>query len=850
MCRITVLLTLLATVAADEPVFDYHSVRGRQSRVAADGRYEGEHLELHGTSRIQGMKHYGSGWSGDAHLLWDGVEGESMSSSFTVPETGRYALLVALTVAPDYGIFEFQLDDRILRKQIDLYARKVALFPVIRFDDMSLEKGEHTIRFTLTGGNEKAVRFRTTRFLLGVDYLQLRRLDPPVSPESKNSQKEVKTTALSQSSLQNALREHCWSCHGADDPEGGLNLTKLNAPEKLLQNIKLTRSIRNAVARFEMPPRDAPAPSDQRRASIVAALDSVIDDYLTAHATETPVVMRRLNRFEYNNAVRDLLQLNGDIYPLPEKTIRADRPYFDPASGHFPAVIQVGNRTLGKNQVERQILTGVSPFSIDLQAEGGFNNRGAQLSVSPLLLETFLRLGQSIVNSPEFDDYCRLTPTLFGAPAAPDQFSAAARQRLGPFLQKAFRGRVTADVLERYTDFFNAQIASGQSFSRAMKAVVAAVLASPRFIYLSETSGDSLPLTELASRLSFFLWSTIPDEELMQTALDGSLRQAEVLERQVTRMLEDPRCQALSLNFARQWLRLDQLITAVPDFDRYERYYSRIGCEQWKFGLQTMIEPLLLFESILVEDRSIMLLVDSRYSYRSDELQSWYRDEIPFSDRQNRNRFNTNQQAFRRRELSTRREGGVITSAATLTMTSAPLRTSPIVRGSWVATVIFNQPPPPPPDDVPPIEADEQEIAAKGLTLRERLMQHQVNQSCAACHSKIDPLGFALENFDAVGRWRDSYPAGLKIDASGTLFGTEKFSDVTSLKDAILRNPEWFVRAFSEHLLSYALGRELEIGDRPAVDQIVSRALADRGQFSTIVREIVRSPAFRTYVRQ
>ena len=129
-------------------------------------------------------------------------------------------------------------------------------------------------------------------------------------------------------------------------------------------------------------------------------------------------------------------------------------------------------------------------------------------------------------------------------------------------------------------------------------------------------------------------------------------------------------------------------------------------------------------------------------------------------------------------------------------------------------------------------------------------MQHQVNQSCAACHSKIDPLGFALENFDAVGRWRNTYHSGLKIDASGTLFGTEKFADVTGLKDAILRNPDWFVRAFSEHLLSYALGRELEIGDRPAVDQIVSRALADHGQFSTIVREIVRSPPFRTYVRQ
>lgn len=853
MCRTFLLLTVLATVVvADEAVFDFHSVRGRQSKPAMDGRYEGEDLTLNGTSRIQGMKHYGTKWSGDAHLLWDGVEGESMNSIFYLPDSGTYELTLALTVAPDYGIFDFRLNDQVLEEGIDLYFKSVDQLPVIKIDQLKLQKGDQRVQFTLKGGNRNAVRFRKTKFLLGVDYLQLRRLNPPDEVPAVGATRVAdKVEPLTQRALQTEFRQHCWNCHGAEDPEGGLDLTKLNSPARLLEEIATTRKIRNALARFQMPPRDSPAPQDQRRAEMVAALDSVIDDYLAAHVTETPVTMRRLNRYEYNNAVRDLLQLKGDIYPLPEKTIRAGRPYFDPASGHFPHVIQVGNRTLGKNQVERQILTGVSPFSIDLQAEGGFNNRGEDLSVSPLLLETFLTLGQSILNSPEFDDYCRITPTLFRT----EQLTKAeqtgiARERLRPFLTKAFRQRVSENVLDRYVQFFDAQVTQGHTFSQAMKSVVAAVLASPRFIYLSESSADSLPLTELATRLSFFLWSTIPDDELLQLALDGSLARPDVLDAQVIRMLEDPRCQSLSLNFARQWMRLDQLITAVPDFDRYPRYYSRIGCEQWKFGLQTMIEPLLLFESIMVEDRSIMLLIDSRYSYRSDELQSWYKDDQPFAGRENRNRFNTNQQAYRRRELKTRREGGLITTAATLTMTSAPLRTSPIVRGAWVATVIFNQPPPPPPDDVPPIEADEQEIEANGLTLRQRLVQHQVNQSCAACHSKIDPLGFALENFDAVGRWRDNYQSGLKIDATGTLFGTEQFTDVVSLKDAILKNPEWFFRAFSEHLLSYALGRELEIGDRPAVDQIVSRAIADHGQFSTIVKEVVRSQPFRNYVRQ
>ena len=218
-----------------------------------------------------------------------------------------------------------------------------------------------------------------------------------------------------------------------------------------------------------------------------------------------------------------------------------------------------------------------------------------------------------------------------------------------------------------------------------MKSVVAGILASPRFLYIIERKRDATkeePLTphELATRLSFFFWSSIPDEELLEKARSGDLVKPGVYVAQVKRMLEDRRSKALAENFARQWLRLDQLITAVPDFDRFEIYYSRRGCEQWKFGLQTMVEPLLLFESIMVEDRSIMLLVDSNYSYRSDELQSWYKDEVPFGKRANRDRFNTEAQSYRRRTLDTRREGGVMTSTAALTMTSSPLRTNPIRR--------------------------------------------------------------------------------------------------------------------------------------------------------------------------
>ena len=379
--------------------------------------------------------------------------------------------------------------------------------------------------------------------------------------------------------------------------------------------------------------------------------------------------------------------------------------------------------------------------------------------------------------------------------------------------------------------------------------MTAAILSSPNFLYLTErkrdaNKGEPLTAYELAARLSFFLWSSLPDWELLAAARSGDLLKPDARAAQVKRMLESPKSKALAENFARQWLRLDSLITAVPDFDRFPIYYSRIGCEQWKFGLQTMVEPLLLFESIMVEDRSIMLLVDSNYSYRSDEMQSWYKDAVPFGNKQNRHRFNTNSQNFTRRNLDTRREGGVITSAATLTMTSEPLRTSPIRRGAWVATVIFNKPPPPPPDDIPEIEQDDAVIEAQGLTLRQRLVAHQKQESCVSCHQKIYPLGFALENYDAIGRWRDTYQSGLAIDATGELFGKAKFNDVIGLKDALLERPEWFMRAFSEHLLSYALGRELDLSDKPAVDKIVARVLAGHGKFSTVVSEIVSSYPF------
>ena len=660
------------------------------------------------------------------------------------------------------------------------------------------------------------------------------------------------------------FENYCLGCHKGERAKGNVRLDTHGSREALFANPDLTKKIVEVLEREEMPP----AKRDQPSASVRFEITSQLKTWLHASVASTlpPVVMRRLGRLEYNNAVRDLLDLKGDIYPLPEKCIRAVRPYYDPASGVFPDAITVGNRTLGKNQVEKEILTGVQPFAIDLQSEHGFNNFGDELSFSPILLESFLTLGQSIVASPQFDGYCKNYAMLF---AIDDKQTAdavtIARSRIAELMERAFRRPVDPNVLARYAGFFERELERTKDFAGSMKSVVAGILASPLFLYVVERAAPAIdvdldsstehdaatPLSafELATRLSLFLWSSIPDAALTKSARDGTLATNDGLDGEIRRMIKDRKSKALAENFARQWLRLDRLITAVPDPKRFVTYYSRIGCEYWKFGLQSMVEPLLLFESILVEDSSVLLLVDSDYSYRSDELQHWYTDPDPFGKKGERSRFNTNTQTYVRRKLDDRRQGGVITSAAAMTMTSEPLRTNPIARGAWVATVVLNDPPEPPPDNIPEIEADDEAIAEKGLTLRERLVEHQTKPSCSGCHSKLDPLGFALENFDAIGRWRDKYRSGRPIDASGTLFGKHQFRDIVEFKDALLVRPARFIRAFTEHLLSYALGRTLDARDEPAIAEIVARAVADRGRISTIIVEVAKSRPFRNKLR-
>ncbi|MEL0095253.1 MAG: DUF1592 domain-containing protein [Planctomycetaceae bacterium] len=815
--------------------------------IPYNGVYEGEyHFKIEKPARVQGMAHYGEQWSRNAHLLWDGKQGDVLRLPFKVRFDSKYEISIRLTKAPDYGICNINLDGKKLSESVDCYAGRVELAPLLKLGIHPLTKGVHYLELNLAGANAQARPFKEKgRYLLGVDYLKVvdlesDRISQPVALDLVHADYQE---------LYKTIKTYCSDCHHAERREGKIDLESLTTADSFLANLQVADKVIQALQAGEMPPEGAQQLSLNEKSKLVLGLQNYVDQRLAARQELSPTVMRRLNRLEYNNAVVELLGLKGDIYPLPEKVIRSEYPYFQPIAGLMPDTLQLGNRTLGKNVIEKPILSGVFPFAADLPAEYGFNNRGEELSISALQLETFVNLAQAVVHAPEFNQYCDRYVELF-VPIENKSLADTARSRLERIMEKAFRMPVDESLLKRYLQFFESRLHQTDDFQLAMKDVVAAVLSSPRFLYLIEqtpagSGRQKLTDYELATRLSIFLWNSIPDDKLLALAKSGKLSEPQVLERQVREMLLDPRSQALSQNFARQWLRLDQLVTAVPDSSRFANYYSRIGCEYWKLGLQSMLEPLLLFESIIIEDRPIIDLIHSDYTYRSDELQQWYRADEPFTGKGERNRFLPSYQQFNRIELDDKREGGVITTAAVLTMTSSPLRTNPITRGAWVAGVIFNRPPPPPPDVVPEIEEDDAVFEAQGLTLRQVLKKHQVNQSCKSCHARIDPLGFVLENYDAVGRWRDKYRGGLEIDAGGELFGDVKFHDIVSFKEALLGRPEVFTRAFSEHMLSYALGRQLEVSDKLAVDTIVRNVLANEGRFSSVVVGIATSYPFR-----
>jgi hypothetical protein len=368
----------------------------------------------------------------------------------------------------------------------------------------------------------------------------------------------------------------------------------------------------------------------------------------------------------------------------------------------------------------------------------------------------------------------------------------------------------------------------GDSFEEGIRVVVQAVLVSPNFLFRVERDpapGEGVYRVsdhELASRLSYFLWSSMPDDELLRLADEHKLRQPGALEAQVKRMLKDPKADSLVDNFATQWLNLRLLDRKKPDAAKFPTVDDEL--------LDAMRRETLMFMGAIIrEDRSILDVIDGRFTFVNGPLARYYGIPAVMGEE------------FQRVELDGVERGGILSQGSILTISSYATRTSPVIRGKWVLDNLLGTPPPPPPPDVPALQEANLGSAA---SVRERLEQHRANPACAVCHNQMDPLGFGLENFDAAGGWRTK-DGKFDVDTSGTLPDGRKFEGVTGLKQILRAQSAQFTRNVTEKLMTYALGRGLERTDRPYVDQISSDVAAGGYKFSAMVMDIVNSSPFQ-----
>lgn len=417
-------------------------------------------------------------------------------------------------------------------------------------------------------------------------------------------------------------------------------------------------------------------------------------------------------------------------------------------------------------------------------------------------------------------------------PRAPQQAASCARTILSNLARRAYRRPLTESEIDRLIGLYQAERDKGRSFDAGVQTGLAYILVSPQFLFRFERDRTDAPAgttyrisdLEMASRLSFFVWSSIPDDELLDLAVAGKLADQAVLERQVKRMLADERAGALGKNFAGQWLYLRNVQSSLPDADIFPDFDDNL-----RRGLQRETE--LLFESIVRADRSVLELLTADYTFVNERLAKHYGIPGVYGDQ------------FRRVTVHDEFRKGLLGQGSVLLINSYSNRTSPVTRGKYILTNVLGTPPPPPPPNVPPLD----EKPSRPMSMRERMAEHRSNPACSGCHQLMDPIGLALENFDGIGRWRED-DAGVRIDASGTIPVFRDFGPVhgpVDVRKAILSRPEQFVRTATEMLLTYALGRALEAYDMPVARSIVREAARNQYRVSSLVLGVVKSAPFR-----
>ena len=407
--------------------------------------------------------------------------------------------------------------------------------------------------------------------------------------------------------------------------------------------------------------------------------------------------------------------------------------------------------------------------------------------------------------------------------------SVYAEEIIRQFAERAYRRPVTKDEVKRLLKFYELGMKEGEKFEGSVKLALHAILVSPNFLFRGEMQQGSdrkgiakLDDFALASRLSYFLWSSMPDEKLFTEAREHTLRKH--LTREVNRMLRDPKANALVENFSGQWLQLRQLNQAAPDSTEFPEFDEELRDAMEK-------ETELFFASILKENRSVFDFLAADFTYLNERLARHYGIK------------NVKGDEFRRVGLKGSKRAGLLTQGSVLTLTSNPNRTSPVKRGKWILENLLGSVPPPPPPDIPPL--NDKRDPGQTLSLRQRLEEHRKNPSCASCHARMDPIGFALENFDAVGKWR-TVDGKFAIDATGDFPTGERVNGARELRKFLMEHRrEEFVRCLTEKMLIYALGRGLEVYDRCAVDEIVKKAGKDDYRFSSLIIAITESVPFQ-----
>lgn len=609
------------------------------------------------------------------------------------------------------------------------------------------------------------------------------------------------------------IRERCQQCHNAEKSEGELDLSKFATGDQAYEAADAWERVARRIRLNEMPPQGSPGLNDRQKGTFQKWVDTRPNQDLCSQlaSEETQswyrgyVMSRRLTQLEYRNAVRDLL---GQSLPVGEE------PPVDGAGGE-------GFDTVGD-----------SLFTSTLHTE-------AYLLLADQLVDRALPAGRmeqwlsgageqsgGVLRGLLSESQWRLLDTAASADAAGVQ--SAVQQLTAGFARRAWRRPPTEEEVTRLQQLFAASLPRLSSVLESVRQPLKAVLVSPHFLFVVETEPDEtgvLPLTghQLATRLALFLWSSVPDEELLAAADAGVLADDQQYRQQIRRMLADPKSTGLGENFGLQWLGLRNFGGVQPDAEVYPQYSELLAGDLREEAVQFV-------SGVFRENRPLTDLLAADYVVVNGRLAQHYGLSLPVDA------------DWQRVVVADGRRGGAATLGAVLTAASYPRRTSPVLRGRWILDELLGTPVPPPPPGVPPLD---QSVAESGSqTLRQRLELHRQKPECASCHDRMDPLGFGLENFDGIGRWRES-DAGQSIDAAGRLPSGEQFAGPAELKAVLLGRKDDFLNHFSRKMLGFALGRELNKFDACVVETSVKKLQENGFQSQILIEEIACSYPFR-----